>query len=370
MSISRSLRWKIASGVGVVSVSAGLFAGAASASTPATHAAPAAAAASQLIGAKGQTAGSLVKASPALTAYWNRYARVAKNLPSPAPSLARARTVNRARAPHGPAVKVGGAIGSIRQIKLPPIKLPPIKLSQPVLGKTGTPWWGNFWSAPATTTGKVFFTDHTGGHWVCSGSLVNSPAKNVVITAGHCVYGTAGGEIPAGETWHSNWVFAPDYYYGYAPFGYWTASQLWTMTNYVYNGDEQDDIGAAILNRNAYGQNAVALLGGQGFAWNQNSSQYMYDFGYPAAAPFNGQSLQECDGWAGYNGWWWVNMEMLNCNFTGGSSGGPMLMDFNGQWGYINSVNDANGYFLFGGQMGGMYFGNNAGALYNTVAWI
>ncbi len=60
-------------------------------------------------------------------------------------------------------------------------------------------------------------------------------------------------------------------------------------------------------------------------------------------------------------------MEMLNCNFTGGSSGGPWLMDFNGHWGYINSVNDANGYFAFGGQMGGLYFGNNAGALYNAV---
>jgi V8-like Glu-specific endopeptidase len=361
MSISRSLRWKIASGVGALGVSATLFGGAASASTPATHAAPAVVAPNRLIGAKGQTAGALVPANPALTAYWNKYARLAKTVTSPAPSLPRAAKVNRLRAPQGPAVKVQGAIGSLRR---------PINLAQPLLGSTGTPWWGNFWSAPATTTGKVFFTDHTGGHWVCSGSLVNSPAKNVVITAGHCVYGTAGGELPAGETWHSNWVFAPDFNYGYAPFGYWTANQLWTMTNYVNYGDEQDDIGAAILNRNAYGQNAVALLGGQGFAWNQNSTQYVYDFGYPAAPPFNGQSLQECDGWASYNAWWWVNMEMLHCNFTGGSSGGPWLMDFNGQWGYINSVNDAGGYFLFPGQIAGLYFGNNAGALYNTVAWI
>jgi V8-like Glu-specific endopeptidase len=214
----------------------------------------------------------------------------------------------------------------------------------------------------------VFFTDHNGGSWVCSGSLVNSPAQNVVITAGHCVFGTAGGELPAGETWHGNWVFAPDFSYGYAPYGFWTARQLWTLSNYVNNGDEQDDLGAAILNPNYYGQNAVALLGGQGIAWNQNSTQYIYDFGYPAGAPFNGQSLQECDGTASWNGWWWVNMEMLSCNFTGGSSGGPWLMDFNGQWGYINSVNDANGYFAFGGQMGGLYFGNNAANLYNTVA--
>jgi V8-like Glu-specific endopeptidase len=302
----------------------------------------------------------LVPANPTVSAYWKRNARLAKVLKTPAPivktniKFAGRPTVSK---PQGPAVKVAGRLGVIRQVKT----------VRPALGPVGTPW-GNSSQAPATTTGKVFFTDHRGGNWVCSGSLVNSPAQNVVITAGHCVYGTAGGELPAGETWHSNWVFAPDYSNGNAPYGYWMARQLWTLTNYVNNGDEQDDLGAAILNPNWAGQNAVWLLGGQGIAWNQASSQYIFDFGYPAAAPFNGQILEECDGGASWNGWWWVDMEMLSCNFTGGSSGGPWLMDFNGQWGYINSVNDANGYTFFGGQMGGLYFGNNAGALYNAVA--
>jgi V8-like Glu-specific endopeptidase len=288
--------------------------------------------------------------------------KTARILYTPAPPRQRLRySAIRTRAvPQGPAVKVPGKLGIVK---------PPVLRPTPALGSKGTPW-GNNWSAPATTTGKVFFTDHRGGNWVCSGSLVNTPAQDAVITAGHCVYGTAGGELPAGETWHSNWVFAPDYSNGSAPYGYWTARQLWTMTNYAINGDEQDDIGAAILNRNSAGQKPVALLGGQGYAWNQNSTQYVYDFGYPAAAPFNGQTLQECDGVAGWNGWWWVDMEMLNCNFTGGSSGGPWLISFNGHWGYINSVNDANGYFLFGGQMGGLYFGNNAGALYNAIKFV
>jgi V8-like Glu-specific endopeptidase len=343
-------------------VSALLSATGASASTASTRSSTV-----TLSGASGQTRGALVPANSALTRYWNLHAKSAKEATGKSPlasqtAKAPASKQVGAPVPQGPSVKIGGRVGTVHaQVSTTPA-------ATPALGANGSSWWGNFWSAPATTTGKVFFTDHTGGNWVCSGSLVNSPAQNVVITAGHCVYGTAGGELPAGETWHSNWVFAPDYSYGYAPFGYWTARQLWTLTNYVNNDDEQDDLGAAILNPNAYGQNAVALLGGQGIAWNQNSTEYVYDFGYPAASPFNGQSLQECDGWANWNGWWWVDMEMLNCNFTGGSSGGPWLMDFNGQWGYINSVNDANGYFLFGGQMGGLYFGNNAGNLYNTVA--
>jgi V8-like Glu-specific endopeptidase len=365
MSFSSKWSWRVASGVGALGVTATLFAGGASATTASAVSAvtpkPVAVAIPRTayLGPAGQTRGALVPANAQLSTYWGRLSKTARVLPTPAPPRQKLRITSiRTRAvPQGPATKVAGKLGTVK---------PPVRLFTPALGSTGTPW-GNNSTAPATTTGKVFFTDHKGGNWVCSGSLVNTPAQDAVITAGHCVYGTAGGELPAGETWHSNWVFAPDYSNGSAPYGYWTARQLWTLTNYANHGDEQDDLGAAILNTNSAHQKPVALLGGQGYAWNQSSSQYVYDFGYPAAAPFNGQTLQECNGSAGWNGWWWVDMEMLNCNFTGGSSGGPWLIGFNGHWGYINSVNDANGYFAFGGQMGGLYFGNNAGALYNAI---
>jgi V8-like Glu-specific endopeptidase len=363
MSLHRSAAWKLGAGLAALGVASLLAATSASASPASSTASVGNSPSVKITGPKGVTQGVLVKASPALTAYWNRDSRLARVLQTKTPVVKNPLRLSRKRVvtkPQGPTVKVAGKVGAIQRLKK--------TAATPALGPTGTPWWGSSSLPPATTTGKVFFTDHKGGNWVCSGSLVNSPAENVVITAGHCVYGTAGGELPAGETWHSNWVFAPDYSNGYAPYGYWTARQLWTLTNYVNNGDEQDDLGAAILNPNYYGENAVALLGGQGIAWNEPSSQYVYDFGYPAESPFNGQTLQECNGEAGWNGWWWVDMEMLTCNFTGGSSGGPWLMDFNGEWGYINSVNDANGYTFFGGQMGGLYFGNNAGALYEAVA--
>ena len=233
----------------------------------------------------------------------------------------------------------------------------------PLLGSVGTPWSGSQNLLPATTTGKVFFTDHAGGQWVCSGSLVNSAGKDLVITAGHCVFGTAGGELPAGETWHSNWVFAPDYNNGVAPYGYWSARQLWTMTNYMNSGDEQDDMGAAILNT-VNGQHAVDLLGGQGIAWNQSPLQSIWDFGYPAAAPFNGQIDEVCNGNDAYD--IFIEMEVLPCNFTGGSSGGPWLMQFGGEFGYVNGVNDAR-YSGLPADITSMYFGNNAGALYNAT---
>jgi hypothetical protein len=190
-----------------------------------------------------------------------------------------------------------------------------------------------------------------------------------VWTAGHCVFGNLGGEVP-GEGWHSNWEFVPDYSNGYAPYGVWTAHQLWTLTAY-YNsggsGDEGDDMGAAAMNTNSYGQHIVDVVGGQGIAWNYSDNQFVYDFGYPAASPFNGQTLQFCTGSEFDGGFALSGTEGLACNFTGGSSGGPWLMQFGGEFGYVNGD---NAYVLYAlpGDMFSPYYGGNAVTLYNSVA--
>ena len=113
----------------------------------------------------------------------------------------------------------------------------------------------------------MFFTTRNGENWSCSGSTVNSAGKDSVITAGHCVYGSLGGQV-SGEGWHTNWIFVPGYENGYAPYGVWTAKELWTPTNYYDNQDEGDDMGGAVINTNAYGQHIVNVVGGQGIAWN------------------------------------------------------------------------------------------------------
>jgi V8-like Glu-specific endopeptidase len=266
----------------------------------------------------------------------------------------------------GPAGHVAGAAASQSVPGSSQRKAAPARLGvRPMAGSVGSPWWGGFYQPPATTTGKVFFSTHDGENWVCSASTVNSNGKDTVITAGHCVFGSLGGEV-AGEGWHSNWIFVPDYSNGYAPYGVWTARQLWTLTNYINYQDEGDDIGAVVVNTNRYGQHIVNVVGGQGFAWNWPASEYVYDFGYPAAAPFNGQTLQYCNG-SEFN-WYGISSTMgLACNFTGGSSGGPWLMSFGGEFGYINGVNDF-GYSSLPGYIFSAYFGNNAAALYNVTA--
>jgi hypothetical protein len=235
----------------------------------------------------------------------------------------------------------------------------------PALAGSVSTWTGSQASPPATTSGKVFFTDHLGGKWQCSGSAVNSNGKDTVFTAGHCVYGTAGGELPAGETWHSNWMFVPDYNDGSEPFGQWPACQLWTLINYFNSQDWGDDIGAGVACTNASGQHLVNVVGGQGFAWNFGQNLDVFDFGYPSAQD-SGLVLQECDG-TEFAGTDFASTSGIPCNFTEGSSGGPWLAFFGGTFGDVNGVNsftDSN----FPGYIFSPYFGNNADNLFNAVA--
>ncbi|MGI5154449.1 trypsin-like serine peptidase [Microbispora sp. CA-102843] len=86
------------------------------------------------------------------------------------------------------------------------------------------------------TTGKVFFTGADGKpHW-CSATSVQSQYKNVVATAGHCVYDTK-----SNATTLDNWVFVPGYYQGKTPWGIYVGKTAYTHYDYsVYEDGDRD----------------------------------------------------------------------------------------------------------------------------------
>jgi hypothetical protein len=210
----------------------------------------------------------------------------------------------------------------------------------------------------ARTNGKVFFTSF-GINYVCSGAIVNSEGKSSVWTAGHCV--------SDGGAWNYNWVFVPNYN-SYstvpAPYGYWSAAQLWTTGAWFgNNNDWANDVGSAVMYRNYQGYRIADYLGSQGIAWNYPVTYYAYAFGYPQGPPFNGCCLYAEQGYT-YNGGGGT-IYMLNY-MTGGSSGGPWLNWFDGNWGYINGHNDFK-YNAYPQYMYSPYYGNQVMNLYNTV---
>ncbi|MFI9560515.1 trypsin-like serine peptidase [Nonomuraea endophytica] len=71
--------------------------------------------------------------------------------------------------------------------------------------------------------GKVFFEGRDGNLYWCSGTSIQSKYRNLVATAGHCVY-----DIKANDEVVSKWVFVPGYYQGKAPWGIYVGKQAFT----------------------------------------------------------------------------------------------------------------------------------------------
>jgi V8-like Glu-specific endopeptidase len=70
------------------------------------------------------------------------------------------------------------------------------------------------------TVGKVFFLDDKGQERWCSGTSIQSKYRNLVATAGHCVYDTDTNKP------FSNFVFIPGYYQGKAPWGIYVGARV------------------------------------------------------------------------------------------------------------------------------------------------
>ncbi len=226
---------------------------------------------------------------------------------------------------------------------------------QPKAG--GYTWTGG--GAVVRTTGKVFFT-LGGSDYVCSGSSVSSTNKDTVLTAGHCVHEGPG-------SFATNFAFVPAYNNGSRPYGTFTARRLLTTNAWATRGDFNYDVGFALMN-SLNGKDLTDTVGGQGIAFNQARGKYMYSFGYPAASPYDGQKLIHCYGTVFNDTYGNSNDQGMNCNMTGGSSGGPWFYNFNTSTGTgtLNSVNSF-GYTGVPNIMWGPYFGSTISSLYNTA---
>jgi hypothetical protein len=210
---------------------------------------------------------------------------------------------------------------------------------------------------PVSHIGKVFFT-LGGANYVCSGNAVSSKNGSTVATAGHCV-----NEGPG--AYATNFVFVPAYENGAAPYGKWTAKALYAPKEWVTNGDMTFDTGFAVMNP-LNGKTLTSVVGGSGVAFNQARGLTYTSYGYPAASPFNGETLWSCTGTAtddpnnpqfGSQG--------IPCDMTGGSSGGPWFIGI-GSDGIQNSIN-SYGYNR-NPVMYGPYWGSVIQATYNSAA--
>lgn len=214
---------------------------------------------------------------------------------------------------------------------------------------------GNVTAYPQRVHGRIFFLSGASAY-SCSGTLVNSRNRNVLFTAGHCVFDRATGKFV------SKLVFIPGYENGSAPLGTYAATSLLTTTGWIDRGSFSYDIAAVALEdtpEDSLGSRKIAFdLDPGGRSWTI--------YGYPEEPdpPYDGQSLVACDSKtttrdAGVP----PAIGAGPCDMEQGASGGGWITDGK----YLNSV-VSYGYCDtepdLCGQIFGPYFSNAAKALY------
>jgi hypothetical protein len=225
-------------------------------------------------------------------------------------------------------------------------------------GFIGGAWTGG--GAVVKTTGKVFFTEGK-TNYVCSGSSAGSKNGSTVTTAGHCVNEGPGAYV-------TNFVFVPAYDHGSQPYGKWVATALATTDQWRTAGDFDYDVGlakVAALN----GRTLSATVGSQSVGFNLPRGQFTYSFGYPAARPYDGTTLDYCSSTTTNDTTGGSQDQRLVCNMTGGSSGGPWFVGFDKANGTGTQISiNSFGYTGEKNAMYGPYFGSVIQSLYTAFS--
>lgn len=191
---------------------------------------------------------------------------------------------------------------------------------------------------PYRTIGKLTFSV---GY--CSASLIR---RSVIVTAAHCIQ-----TFGSGGSIFSGWVFTPGHY-GPAgataaqiqPYGAWNWKAIvrpasWANGTDVGSGAARDnDLAVIALAKNGQNQFIGDLVGYLGYGWNNysfvSSSKTgnlkvaaISTLGYPALMDL-GKIMQRADGPSYLTTIGGAGQIWQGNNFTGGSSGGPWVVNF------------------------------------------
>ncbi|MER6115145.1 hypothetical protein [Streptomyces sp. NPDC001743] len=244
----------------------------------------------------------------------------------------------------------------------------------------------------AAESGKLFF-DGPEGSMVCSATVVKDPAhpgkSNMVWTAGHCVHaGKKGG-------WYRNIAFVPSYNNSglstdelrnnppkekVAPYGVWWGSWAQTSEQWIDQGASVGGLGApydfAVLHvtpeKGATGKSLEETVGSAlPVEFNAPAVPRIAEMtatGFPAAPPYDGQKLFQCDDKPGRLSLTEDDPTMyrIGCSMTGGSSGGGWVAA--GQDGKPALVSNTSIGPVSAGWLAGPRLGKEAKGVYDSVS--
>ncbi|MBW1602317.1 trypsin-like peptidase domain-containing protein [Streptomyces sp. JJ66] len=206
------------------------------------------------------------------------------------------------------------------------------------LGVTAAGAQGEPWASPSVATVGKLVTDLGDGRLgVCSGAIVDSPSGSVIATAAHCLTSPEHPAVPR-QAW-----FAPDYP-GDPAGPSAVVDQGWKVVSYHTppGWDVNRELDAILPHDYAFvtveeraGRSIQQTYGANRLAFAPvDAGEPVLPMGYPAAPPYDGETLAHCLGGAELLTEQTAHASNVGglllrpCPLTQGASGGPWLQDY------------------------------------------
>ncbi|RAG81416.1 hypothetical protein DN069_33110 [Streptacidiphilus pinicola] len=181
----------------------------------------------------------------------------------------------------------------------------------------------------ASSTGIIVYASQDLTTHYCTASVVDSTHGNLIIMAAHCNPGS--------------WMaYVPKYQHGAAqqPYGIWAVTKVFKDSHYSGIGSGSDyDYAFAQVADNSKGQTVQSVTGGNWLSHPSTYSMYVTALGYPKISADSADEAIRChpsyptSHLSGYR-----QMVLYCTGFYGGTSGGPWLLGFNGNTGYLVGI--------------------------------
>ncbi|MFD9355639.1 trypsin-like serine peptidase [Streptomyces sp. NPDC060031] len=148
-------------------------------------------------------------------------------------------------------------------------KQPQLSTSQSPRPKGSAPEEGG-----VTRIAGALFEGAVEGDHFCTATVVHSPGRNLIVTAGHCLLAGRGGGEGA--------IFAPAYADGRAPYGTWKIEEVYEDPRWADDTNDDYDLAFARLAPDASGRNIEDVTGAAALDTTGRSGEEVTVTGYPA----------------------------------------------------------------------------------------
>jgi V8-like Glu-specific endopeptidase len=183
------------------------------------------------------------------------------------------------------------------------------------------------------TVGALFFTNGSSLHY-CTASVVNSSARDLVLTAAHCVY--SGGPF-------KNIEFVPGYHVGRRPYGSWVVKNIFVASGWAHGQNQNLDFGFVAVTPPPGRRQLQQVTGGLQLGINRPYRRPIEVIGYNTS---NSRPVECATHSFEFN----ANQLEFYCHgYLDGTSGSPWIVHYNG----------SNGTGVVIGTIGGFELGGN-----------